>query len=150
MNKLWDAVPTLDSKAEIVEEDSDSEDDDYESTKIDKSVITSLVQEVCAEDSSDVADDIRNLSDCIGPKLKERLNSLQKSLPKLTKLPSTSVPMYTEADHKLCKKKPQQSTNSEPSKKKSKPKVFSPDSFLEVVIGNPEHSVFICLALSRR
>ena len=94
-HKKWDSAPFLDTEAQIVE-DSDSEGED-ECSAIDESIVSSLVQEVCIEDSSDIASDINKLSDgLISPRLQERLSKLQQSLPKLSRLSCTSIPMYAQ------------------------------------------------------
>ena len=69
----------------VVNDDSDdSEDDDDDNcTATDELVITTLVPEVCAENSKDIAADIKTIiqtdSGLICSKLKEKLSQLQQS-----------------------------------------------------------------------
>ena len=81
-----------DSDDEYEEGDEDQTDQDMES------VIKSMPQEVCSEDPLAVEADIAKLSDdLITSELKDRLCKLQQSLPKLNRIPGTSIFMFTSS-----------------------------------------------------
>lgn len=144
-HKKWDRLG--DGKKMVVNDDSDdSEDDDDNCTATDEFVITTLVPEVCAEDSKDIAADIKTLTQTDGglicPKLQEKLSQLQQSLPKLTKSSSASISTYSEADPKETSGQ-KDAPAKEIVENKVRPTVFSSSPFLKVVFDNPERSIFI-------
>ena len=121
------------SDTDMHDSDEDEDEDDDQTDQDRESVINSVVQEVCSEDPSAVEADIAKLSDSlITSELKDRLYKLQQSLPKLNRIPGTSISMFTSSSlDELSKEIPQ----------KTKKPTISP--FVEVSIGSNDHPLFI-------
>ena len=132
-HKQWDTVPTVASDTDIHDSDEDKDEDDDQTDQDRESVINSVVQEVCSEDPSAVEADIAKLSDSlITFELKDRLYKLQQSLPKLNRIPGTSISMFTSSSlDDLSKEIPQ---------KTKKPTILP---FVEVSIGSNDRPLFI-------
>lgn len=134
-HKKWDSLG--DVKEMVVNGDSDDseDDDDDDCTATDELVVTTLVPEVCVDDSKDIAADIKTLSQTDGglicPKLKEKLSQLQQSLPRLAKSSSTSISTYSEAAPREISRQKDISEQGN-IKNKVKSTLFSSSPFLKV------------------
>jgi len=136
-HKQWDTIPTLISDTDMHdsddEDEKDEEDDEDQTDQDMESVINSVLQEVCSEDPSAIEADIAKLSDgLITSELKDRLCKLQQSLPKLNRIPGTSISMFTG------------SSLDEVSKEitpKTKKPTISP--FVEVSVSSNDRPLFI-------
>lgn len=134
-HKKWDSLG--DVKEMVVNDDSDDseDDDDDDCTATDELVVTTLVPEVCVDDSKDIAADIKTLSQTDGSlicsKLKEKLSQLQQSLPRLAKSSSTSISTYSEAAPREISRQKDISEQGN-IKNKVKSTLFSSSPFLKV------------------
>ena len=130
-HRQWDTIPTLVSDTNSDDSDDEDEDDEDQTDQDMESVINSVVQ----EDPSAVEADIAKLSDSlITSELKDRLCKLQQSLPKLNRIPGTSISMFTSSslDEEVSKEIPQ----------KTKEPTSLP--FVEVSIGSNDCPLFVC------